>query len=65
MVTPWPYYGYKIVSKIFAELAGTLSDTSDDAMAGEALILTALFTFSRSPVSKRFRYHSRGRRLRH
>jgi len=35
-----PNFGYKIVGDIFTELAGTLDDRSDDAMAGEALILS-------------------------
>jgi hypothetical protein len=37
-----PNFGCKIVGDIFTELAGTLDDRSDDAMAGEALILSVV-----------------------
>jgi len=37
-----PNFGYKIVGDIFTELAGTPYDRSDDAMAGESLILSVV-----------------------
>jgi hypothetical protein len=37
-----PNFGYKIVGDIFTELAGTPYDRSDDAMAGEALMLSVV-----------------------
>ena len=35
-----PDYAYKIISDIFTELLDSYGDPSDDAMAGEALIVT-------------------------